>query len=333
MACGERGEGVSRTALLVTGATGLIGSALVRSAAARGWHVCAAVRDVARARTAFAGLADVEPVAWSFPPGGALPARRAGEALYVVHAASPTSGRYFSEHPAETEAFIRDSTRSLLEYAVREGAAGFVFLSSMEAYGSPATDAPLDETAGFAGDFSAPRSSYARGKRAAETLCAEFAARSGLRAMSVRLAQTFGRGVPPTENRVFAQFLRSARVGEPIRLATAGTSTRMYLETADAVSAIETVLGRGAAGGIYNAANPATYCSLAEMAHFVNDRFGGAGVLLGRDDDPANACYPPPHHLRLDVAKLTALGWRPRFGLAEAYDRMAESLDHAVGKG
>ena len=328
MAHGERGAVVSRAALLVTGATGLIGSALVRSAAARGWRTCAAVRDTVRARTLFAGLTDVEPVAWSFPPGGALPARRADESLYVVHAASPTSGRYFSEHPAETESFIRDSTRSLLEYAVREGAAGFVFLSSMEAYGSPATDAPLDEAAGFAGDFSAPRSSYARGKRAAEALCAEFAVRFGLRAMSVRLAQTFGRGVPPTEGRVFAQFLRSARAGEPIRLATAGTSTRMYLETEDAVSAIETVLGRGAAGEIYNAANPATYCSLAEMARLVNDRFGGAGVLLGRDDDPANACYPPPHHLRLDVAKLTALGWRPRFGLAEAYDRMAESLGH-----
>lgn len=324
---------MSRTALLVTGATGLIGAALVRSAAAKGWRVFAAVRDIVRAQTAFAGLPGVEAVAWNFPPGGRLPVRGAGEGLYVVHAASPTSGRYFAEHPEETEAFIRDSTRSLLDYAVREGAAGFVFLSSMEAYGSPSTDAPLPETAGFSGDLSAPRSSYARGKRAAEGLCAEFAARSGLRAMAVRLAQTFGLGVSPTENRVFAQFLRSARAGETIRLSTAGTSTRMYLETADAVSAIMTVLERGAAGEIYNAANPATYCSLAEMARFVAARFGGAGVALGRDDDPANACYPPPHHLRLDVAKLTALGWRPQFGLAEAYDRMAESLDHAVGKG
>lgn len=324
---------MSRISLLVTGATGLIGSALVRSAVARGWRTYAAVRDPGRARALFDGLTGVEPVVWSFPPGGVLPARRTDETLYVVHAASPTSGRYFSEHPSETEAFIRDSTRTLLEYAVREGAAGFVFLSSMEVYGSPATDRPLDETAGFAGDFSAPRSSYARGKRAAEGLCAEFAARFGLRAMAVRLAQTFGRGVPPTENRVFAQFLRSARAGEPIRLATAGTSTRMYLETSDAVSAIETVLARGAAGEIYNAANPATYCSLAEMAHLVAERFGGAGVQLGRDDDPANACYPPPHHLRLEVSKLQALGWRPRFGLAEAYDRMAETFGRFVGEG
>ena len=324
---------MSRSVFLVTGATGLIGSAFVRSCATGGGRVFAAVRDVPRACAMFAGLPDVAAVAWGFPPGGDLPVRGSDEDLYVVHAASPTSGRFFSEHPAETEAFIRDSTRSLLEYAVREGAAGFVFLSSMEAYGSPATDAPLDETAGFAGDFSAPRSSYARGKRAAEALCAEFAVRFGQRAMSVRLAQTFGRGVPPTENRVFAQFLRSARAGEAIRLSTAGTSTRMYLETEDAVSAIATVLEHGTAGEVYNAANPATYCSLAEMARFVNDRFGGAGVLLGRDDDPANACYPPPHHLRLDVAKLTALGWRPRFGLAEAYDRMAESLGCAADSG
>lgn len=324
---------MSRVALLVTGATGLIGSALARSAAVRGDRVIAAVRDPVRAGAMFAGLPSVEPVAWTFPPGGALPSRTPGEDLYVVHAASPTSGKYFSEHPEETESFIRESTRQLLEHAVREKAAGFVFLSSMEAYGAPSTDVPLDETDGFFGDLAAPRSSYARGKRMAENLCADFASRLGLRAMSVRLAQTFGVGVSPTEGRVFAQFLRSARAGEKIRLSTAGTSTRMYLETADAVSAIETVLERGRAGEIYNAANPATYCSLAEMARLVCERFGGAGVELGRDDDPANACYPPPHHLRLSTAKLESLGWRPRHSLQDAYDRMAAAFDRAAEGG
>ena len=58
----------------------------------------------------------------------------------------------------------------------------------------------------------------------------------------------------------------------------------------------------------------------------MNAWFGGVGVELGRDDDPANACYPPPHHLRLDVRKLTDLGWEPRFGLKDMYARLRRAL-------
>ncbi|MBQ6137794.1 MAG: NAD(P)-dependent oxidoreductase, partial [Kiritimatiellae bacterium] len=132
--------------------------------------------------------------------------------------------------------------------------------------------------------------------------------------------------VPASENRVFAQLLRSALAGGTLRLSSSGGSTRMYLETTDAVAAIRTVLEKGEAGAVYNAANPETYCSLADMARMVCARFGGAGVSLGRDDDPANACYPPTHHLRLDVSRLLALGWRPRHSLEEMFDRMVPCL-------
>ena len=303
---------------LVTGATGLVGGALVRRLAQDGHRVLALARH--------------PPVA-PFPDGVrfvAADVRRLPEIPEtvdgIIHAAAPTSGRFFTEHPDETYAILVEGTRALLDFACAHGTSAFVFLSSMEVYGAPATDAPLEESAGFVGDPAAPRSSYPRGKRDAEALCAQYAATRGLRAMSVRLAQTFGAGVPETENRVFAQFLRAACAGETIRLSTAGTSTRMYLETEDAVSAVLTVLEKGAAGEVYNAANPETYCSLAEMARRVDGWFGGGGVSVGRDDDPANACYPPPHHLRLDVAKLMRLGWRPQTGLEEMYRRLRAAL-------
>lgn len=304
--------------VLVTGATGLVGGALVKRFAAEGHHVIAVARK-----------SPAEP----FPDGVEFaaadvrnPPDLRGSVDWIVHAASPTSGRFFTEHPDETYGIIVEGTRAMLDFACAHGTESFVFLSSMEAYGSPATDAPLDETAPFCGDLSLPRSSYPRGKRDAEALCTRSAAERGLRAMSVRLGQTFGAGTPRNENRVFAQFLRSACAGERIRLSTAGTSTRMYLETEDAVEAIVTVLGKGRAGEVYNAANPATYCSLAEMARAVDAWYGGAGVELGRDDDPANACYPPPHHLRLDVTKLKALGWRPKSDLREMYARLRRAL-------
>ena len=304
--------------VLVTGATGLVGGAVMRRFIGAGDRVIAVARhrpagDLDKGVTFVAG--DVR----------ALP-RIESAVDVVVHAASPTSGKFFAEHPEETYSTIVEGTRRMLDFAREHQAKSFVFLSSMEVYGSPARADLLDESAPFCGDLFAPRSSYPRGKRDAEELCRRYAAENGLRAMAIRLAQTFGSFVPKTENRVFAQFLRSACSGETIRLSTSGASTRMYLETEDAASAIESVLERGAPGAVYNAANPETYCSLADMARFVCGRYGGAGVSLGRDDDPANACYPPPHHLRLDVSRLMALGWRPRAGLAEMYDRLRISL-------
>ena len=62
---------------------------------------------------------------------------------------------------------------------------------------------------------------------------------------------------------------RNALAGRDIVLKTTGASTRMYLYTADAVSALLTVLLDGEPGTAYNAANPATYTSVREMAELV----------------------------------------------------------------
>ena len=313
-----------KKSILITGATGLIGGAAARIFAFEGSRIIAPVRDVAKAEKMLGGIDGIGFVQWDLTAGAAA-LDSIGSVDYIIHAASPTSGKFFTEHPLETEEMIASGARALLDFAVARAARGFVFLSSMEAYGSPKSDAPLTEDTPFHGDISAPRSSYARGKRRAEALCTDYAKRCGLRAMSIRLAQTFGSFVPQTESRVFAQFLKSALAGGVVSLTSAGSSTRMYLETTDAVEAIRAVLERGEPGAIYNAANPDTYCSLADMARLVCENFGGSGVSLGRDDDPANACYPPTHHLRLDCSRLRSLGWQPKVGLLEMFTRMMQS--------
>lgn len=316
--------------VLVTGATGLIGSLCARTLLERnrltgaGIIVDALVRDPAKAQamlgqyTADDGLVlhqgsleDVDSLD--------LPAD------YVIHTACPTASSFFMSHPVETFFAIVDGTRSMLELARRRGAASFVYVSSMEIYGmgnkQRGTEHLLDESAVGYIDPCSVRSCYSEGKRAAENLCVSYHSEYQVPVKAVRLAQTFGPGIPRDDVRLFAALARNAVAGKDFVMKTTGESTRMYSYTVDAVSAILTVLVAGENGVSYNVANPSTYSSIREMADMVYREFGTGDARVIIDVDP-NAPYPPEHHLPLDVSRLEALGWRPQVGLEDMYRKL-----------
>ena len=142
----------------------------------------------------------------------------------------------------------------------------------------------------------------------------------------VRLAQPFGPGIPKSDGRLFAMCARNALAGEDIVLKTTGASTRMYLYTADAVSALLTVMLKGEPGCAYNAANPSTYCSVREMAEMVASLAPDGSVQVRCAIDP-DAPYPPEHHLPLDVSRLQALGWAATQDLPGMYRNLMAYLE------
>lgn len=308
-----------RQRVFVTGATGLIGSALVRRLLRDGASVIVLARDSSKARRLFGDSVEVI----SGDVTAALSVE--GRVDLIVHAASPTSSAFFAEHPVETISTAVDGTRRMLELAREKDVKKFVYLSSMEVYGTGPDGRPIGESAGSTWDVQSPRASYPESKRLCEALCAAYASEYGVPACILRLAQTFGPGVARDDARVFAEFARRALAQEPIVLKTSGESRRQYLDVEDAAEAIVTLLASGEAGLAYNAGNPATYCSIAEMAELVSRTLGGAGVRFEPAPAAETVKYTPTHRLNLDVSRLTALGWSPRFGLAEIYRRMADA--------
>lgn len=325
------------SSVLITGATGLIGFACARLLLERNRlglgepiRVLCLVRDREKAEEVFGGygaddgLVFVEGCVENFvlDEGATID--------YVVHAACPTASGFFAEHPVETADAIVLGTRRLLGIAREQGAKGFVYVSSMEAYGSgnsqPGLEQLLDESRVGYVDPLAVRSCYPEGKRMAEQYCCAFASEYGVPAMVVRLAQTFGPGIPKTDGRLFAMCARNALEGRDIVLKTTGASTRMYLYTADAVAALFTVMLRGVPGRAYNAANPATYSSVFEMAELVAALLPENGVSVRCEVDP-DAPYPPEHHLPLDVSKLMELGWGPTQDLRGMYRNLMAYLE------
>lgn len=329
-------EDLRDSTILITGATGLIGFNLVSALAYIALykkiplHILALVRDEEKARERFCELLKEEPPI-SFIIGDMEHIPSIQEPIdYIIHGGSPTASRYFAEHPVETIQCNLIGAMSLLTLAREKKSKGFIYLSSMEVYGSLHRQEKVDENHETFIDTMNVRNSYPEAKRMVEALCAGFAGEYSVPAKVVRLTQTFGVGIRSDDSRVFAQFARAALRGEDIILLTDGGTSYSYLYTADAVTAIFVILLCGGVGEAYNVANEQSYCSIREMAELVatmdaTERLGyGVVNVYVKESEDAKKLYPPKRYIDLDTQKLRKLGWNAKYLLEEMFRRMME---------
>lgn len=317
--------------VLVTGATGLIGSlfckALLLANCRLGIGCCvlAVVRSRQKADyilgdyASFGGLNVIE---CDFSSNTLPPC----EVDYILHAASITKSKVMVERPVEVIETSLRGTGSMLNLA-RACEARMVYVSSMEMYGTLAEGEVADEdTLGWI-DLTSPRSCYPESKRMCECLCNSYAAQYGVRVCSARLAQTFGAGVLPGENRAFAQFARAAMRGENIVLKTKGLSEGNYVDSVDCVAGLLALLACGEAGQAYNVANEESHGTIRDVAELAIDVLGnGLSKVVIDYDETNSAGYAPDVHLRLSSLKLRTLGWTPRFTLADSFSSLRAYL-------
>ncbi|WP_294002118.1 NAD-dependent epimerase/dehydratase family protein [uncultured Megasphaera sp.] len=317
--------------VLVTGGTGLIGSTVIKAlyyantAKKLQVKIFALVRSMEKA----ARMLGAENDALHFIQGSVEKLPAINEPVdYIIHGASPTASLFFVVHPVETIQIAVQGTSNLLNLAKEKAVKSFVYLSSMEVYGAPQADTLIPESQGCTLDSMVVRSCYPIAKRLCENLCASYAQEYDVPAKVIRLAQTFGPGVLKDDKRVFAEFARDAMKGKDIVLQTSGTSKREYLYTADAVTAILTILLKGQNGEAYNAGNPGTYCSIVEMAKLVADSIAEKKiqVKIPKIEETKDFKFPPAHHLYLNVERLENLGWSPKKSLIEMYLRMMREM-------
>ena len=243
---------------------------------------------------------------------------------WVVHAAAETSSRAFVEKPVEVIRAVVAGTENVLEFTRAVHASSAVFLSTMEVYGVPAADPVTEADYGYL-DPTEVRSSYPEAKRLAENLCVAYAREHGVPVRIARLTQTFGPGVRRGDRRVFAQFAEAVLEGRDIVLHTEGRTARCYCDLDDAVTAILVLLEKGSDGEAYNVANPATYCTIREMAEALCAAHPPCRVVVDTQA-AAGRGYAPEFKMRLDVTKMEALGWQPTRGLAEMFGRLIVSM-------
>ena len=319
------------SSILVTGGTGLIGSTLVMGLLeAKNIDVYVLVRSIEKAHYVFCDYLEnqnlhflIQDISQPIPFDLSVD--------YIIHTASPTSSKYFVDHPVETIHTSIQGTDNVLKFAKEHSIKSLVYLSSLEVYGvtDPMLDSVKELDYGYLDPFKV-RSSYSEGKRMVECLCASYYSEYSVPIRVARLAQTFGPGVSYEDGRVFADFARSCIEKRDIVLHTEGKTVRNYCYTKDAAIAILYILAYGQNGEAYNVANPDTAISIYDMACLLHHLYPDSQVKVMIDGKERG--YNPDVIIRLNVDKLSSLGYCPSTSLEQMYRCLIESMREEKSK-
>ncbi len=316
-------ESLKSSNILITGATGLIGSALVELLLLYAEQYEFAVYAGCRSRDRFvARFGDNAKNLFFFQLDVTESLNAEIHFDYIIHAASGASPHSFSSDPIGVMKANFLGTSNLLDYGVTHGLRKFLYISTGEVYGEGCPDKWTEKDSGYVDSMSS-RSCYPSSKRAAETLCAAYANQYPVDVFVARLSHTYGPCFTATDNRVYAQFIRNVLNNEDIVLKSKGLPFRSWLYVVDCVAALLFILIKGDPGEAYNVANEESNVSIRQLAELIAE-LADRKVVFDLPKD-AGADVPIAKAI-FDTQKIEKLGWRPVTALQKGMLHTLRSL-------
>ncbi len=246
---------------------------------------------------------------------------------YIIHLASNTHPIAYATDPVGTVTANIIGTNNLLKLAVEKGTSRFVFASSNEIYGENRGDVELfDEYYDGYIDCNTMRAGYPESKRAGEALCQAYIKQYGLDIVIPRFTRSFGPTMLSTDTKAISQFIQKAVCGQDIILKSAGEQYYSYTYVADAVNGLLSVMLNGRNGEAYNIADESCDIKLKDLAKMIAD-ISGNSVSFELPSATESAGYSKATKARLDGSKIKKeLGWYCNYDLKEALTRTVRIL-------
>lgn len=303
-------EKLSGANVLITGATGLIGSCLVEVLMEhpnKDYHVYASGRNENRALLRF--KAYEHDSHFHFIKYNVMsPLECDVDYHYIIHAASDASPIFFAKNPVEVIKSNIVGVINLMDYGLLHHMNRFLYVSSGEVYGEGDGRMFTEEYSGYVNPTSI-RSCYPSSKRAAETLCVAYAAEYGVDTVIARPCHTYGPHFTESDNRVYAQFIRNVLKGDDIVMKSAGNQYRSWCYVVDSVSALLHILLLGESGEAYNIADQTSNITIKELAEMIAEQ-ANKKVIVEIPSDEEKAGYNVVKKSVFSTRKIEQLGWK-----------------------
>ena len=316
--------------VLVTGATGFVGAALVRRLLADGRAVRAAVRQTAPGIAPGAeqvAIGEIGPATdWTRGLAGVEAIVHLAARAHVLRDSTPDAYALYS-------AVNTRGTLRLAEAAAAAGVRRFVFLSSVRVHGERSTGAPFTESSPLVAD-----DPYGRSKADAERGLASLARGTQLEPVILRPPLVYG----PQAGGNFARLVALVARGVPLPLG-AVRNRRSLIFVGNLADAIVRSLDQPAAANQTFMVSDGEDVSTPELVRRIARALGKparlvlvptallrlGGALAGRSDDVARLV----DDLLVDSSKIRALlGWSPVVTLDEGIAQTAAWWRAAAGR-
>lgn len=331
---------LSGKTILITGATGLLGSVItdmllfLNDTEDFGVRIYAAGRNKAGLTDRFGDRPDLFFVPYDImdPEGVDI------QCDYVIHAAGNSDPAAFNTDPVGTIAGNVNGTYELLKNAEKSGCTRFIYISSGEVYGKSTAPGKADipekgyeESDTGSSDPLSIRSNYPISKMMAENLCVSFCSQYKPDTVIVRPCHLYGAAYRDNDSHAYAQFFNNALSGNDIIMKSRGSQQRSYIYVMDCASGVLSALINGESSEAYNIADPDSVLTVAELAEHIAEA-AGVHVVFKEPDDRDIRDRSPIERQVLDPSKLMALGWKPSFSAREGIEHSFDIIKNMSGE-
>jgi UDP-glucuronate decarboxylase len=246
----------------------------------------------------------------------------------IYNLACPASPIHYQYNPIKTVKTSVMGAVNMLGLAKRINAK-ILQASTSEVYGDPVVH-PQEES--YWGNVNpiGIRSCYDEGKRCAETLFVNYHEQNNVRIKIIRIFNTYGPRMHPSDGRVVSNFIMQALRGQDITIYGDGKQTRSFQYVDDLVEGmIRMMASREDFLGPVNIGNPGEFTML-ELAEKVIKLTGSKSKIihmpLPKDD-------PTQRKPNISLAKKELNNWEPKIPLLEGLRYTIEYFDRLIKDG
>ena len=233
----------------------------------------------------------------------------------IYNLACPASPVHYQFDPVQTTKVSVIGAINMLGLAKRVGAR-ILQAATSEVYGDPAVHPQPEAYRGSVNPIG-PRACYDEGKRCAETLFFDYARQHHVKIRVVRIFNTYGPRLHPSDGRVVSNFIAQALRGEDLTIYGDGSQTRAFCYVDDLIDGFVSMMeADDSVTGPVNLGNPHEIPVLTLAERVVALTRSGSGIVRRPlpQDDPVQRC--PDITLARGL-----LNWSPKVSLDDGLRR------------